>query len=840
MANTVAAATPNRTTDAASSPTLATGPSPVTPSTRAEPTLATGQRLGDRYIVRGLLGMGGMGAVYRAFDEKLEEDVALKIVRGPVAGSTQLRDEVRLAQKVTHENVCRTYDLEDVEGLHLVKMEYVDGETLAVRLAREPRGMPIREALRIARAVAAGLAAAHAKRIVHRDLKPGNVMITPTDRVVLMDFGLAQPTSTDVDTAGTPGYMAPEQIAGAAVDERADLYALGCLTYEMLAGERVFPGTTVSSLDVQHASTPPPDVRARRPDVPRWLARAVTLLLAKEPAQRLGGCQLLVAGASRRRIVLPIAGVGLVGAAVLVMWGARPPHPAHAEWTPTIADLPAYEELSASPSISPDGTLVAYASTREEPGVYRTYTTPLGGGESRLVAVAGGNPRWTRDGKALLVTMGSDASSSITRQPLDGSAPQDLGPGYLADDCGDAIVILEPGSVSGYRITLREADGHRRVLVTGGPTDQFSGPRCDRTGRSIVFTRGSTHPVLASSDIYVTDRSGATRQLTHDHRAANATFSPDGSIVFSARGADDKIRLYEMRATGGRALELTRGDGPDVSPDVSLDGRYVVFNRTIRSRMAFEATRTGVRKINAQRASLSAVRPIPGSDQLLAELEVSGGGRLAVMDARTGVLRPLVDGVLPFVSRDGSRVFFRTLDRPRTLQVVPIAGGAASDVATFPGEIVGGVDGPDGEHVEVGMTPSQAWRVTLDGRVEAEGTIGMVNPAPAGGWRVLQIRDADQVRLHLIPPGASLSHRGRELVAISHVNTWLDERRFSYATDTALHVIDVTTGAELTSVALPRDATSAVMTADGEHWLFTQTVAHVTRHVLTNFADRPR
>src|SRR5439155_23897612 len=150
-----------------------------------------------------------------------------------------LLDETRLAQKVTHPSVCRTYDLEEIAGHLLVKMEYVAGDTLTARLSATGR-FAIDEAVRIARAIADGLAAAHEQGIVHRDLKPSNVMLS-RNRVVLMDFGIARRiASASGKTAGTLGYMAPEQIANLTVDGRADLYALGCVLYAMLTGEQVF------------------------------------------------------------------------------------------------------------------------------------------------------------------------------------------------------------------------------------------------------------------------------------------------------------------------------------------------------------------------------------------------------------------------------------------------------------------------------------------------------------------------------------------------------------------------------------------------------------------------
>ncbi len=264
--------------------------------------LAIGARLADRYVVDAFLGQGGMGAVYRARDEQLGEHVALKIVRG----TATLREEVRLAQKVTHPNVCRTYDLQQVGDEHFVTMEYVAGETLAMRLRREGK-LAVGEAVRIARAIADGLAAAHAQGIVHRDLKPGNVMIAGS-RTVLMDFGIAQQISSASDMlAGTRGYMAPELFEGGGLDERADLYALGCVLFEMLTGK--LP-EDARDLVMRSGGA---RVRTGRPDTPRWLARVVTDLIARDRSVRPAGLARLRRGARSRWPIAAVIAIPVLG-----------------------------------------------------------------------------------------------------------------------------------------------------------------------------------------------------------------------------------------------------------------------------------------------------------------------------------------------------------------------------------------------------------------------------------------------------------------------------------------------------------------------------------------------
>src|ERR1044071_444994 len=203
---------------------------------------APGTIIAGRYRIAGLLGAGGMGEVYRAEDIKLDQTVALKflparLARDPVLLS-RLHDEVRLGRQITHPNVCRIYDIAEADGAHFVAMEFVDGEDLS-RLLRRIGRLAHDKAIDIARGIAAGLMAAHAKGILHRDLKPANVMLDSHGDARIMDFGLALAAGEDDGTiSGTPAYMAPEQVEGKPATVQSDLYALGLVMYELFTGKR--------------------------------------------------------------------------------------------------------------------------------------------------------------------------------------------------------------------------------------------------------------------------------------------------------------------------------------------------------------------------------------------------------------------------------------------------------------------------------------------------------------------------------------------------------------------------------------------------------------------------
>ena len=221
-----------------------------------------GTVVAGRYRIYGLIGRGGMGEVYRGDDLKLGQSVALKFLPRDVerdgARRARFLEEVKIARQISHPNVCRVYDVGDVDGRHFLSMEYVDGEDLAALLRRIGH-LPKEKAVQIARQLCAGLAAAHEQGVLHRDLKPANVMIDGRGRAKITDFGLAVLGEGDDQErgAGTPAYMAPEQLAGGAATVKSDLYALGLVLYELFTGHRPFTASSPQELArLQRESTP--------------------------------------------------------------------------------------------------------------------------------------------------------------------------------------------------------------------------------------------------------------------------------------------------------------------------------------------------------------------------------------------------------------------------------------------------------------------------------------------------------------------------------------------------------------------------------------------------------
>ncbi len=276
-----------------------TGPLDEAPGIGAvEKTLSPGAMLGSRYRILSVLGFGGMGVVYRALDLTLDLEIALKRLR-PDKMSTEkravLRHEIILSRKVTHENVCRIYDLQEIDGVEYVSMEYLAGKSL--KDIEEHEGvLPLGRGLSIAKGICRGLAAAHNIGVLHRDLKPENVIVDDAGRPRLMDFGIAieqNRTSTEKSgtVPGTPQFLAPELLRGAAPDARTDIYALGVLLFEMFTGRVPFDDGDTTKLVRKVLHETAPEISSLRPDLPPELASILQRAIAKDPAARFGSAE---------------------------------------------------------------------------------------------------------------------------------------------------------------------------------------------------------------------------------------------------------------------------------------------------------------------------------------------------------------------------------------------------------------------------------------------------------------------------------------------------------------------------------------------------------------------
>jgi len=268
-------------------------------------TLEPGMEFGPRFQIEQLLGAGGMGKVYKAYDKELGRTVALKTLQPELVSdptvTQRFKQELLLASKISHRNILRIHDLSEVDGVKYITMAFIEGRDLS-HLLKEERPFPLERALNIARQLCEALDAAHSEGVVHRDFKPQNVLVGENDHVYVSDFGLA----TSFESAkmgmtrtgalvGTPRYMSPEQVEGKPVDIRSDLYSLGLVLYEMVTGDTPFSAESTWQMMYQRVQETPRDVKLLKPDLPDYVARIIMHCLDRNPANRYQSAKEILA-----------------------------------------------------------------------------------------------------------------------------------------------------------------------------------------------------------------------------------------------------------------------------------------------------------------------------------------------------------------------------------------------------------------------------------------------------------------------------------------------------------------------------------------------------------------
>ncbi len=266
---------------------------------------------GPRYRIESLLGEGGMGSVYKAYDKDLDRIVAIKLLRPGLASHPaamqRFKQELLLASKISHKNILRIHDLGDVGGVKFISMAYVEGEDLHHLLEKQGR-LPVERAVRLARQLCEALAAAHAEGVAHRDLKPQNVLLDHGDNAYVSDFGLAKSLEADAagmtrtgELLGTPRYMSPEQVESKPADHRSDLYSLGLILYEMVTGKLPFPGDSAAHAMLQRVRKKPKNPKLLNPELPDHVVRIILRCLEKDPAQRYQSAREVLADLDAQR-----------------------------------------------------------------------------------------------------------------------------------------------------------------------------------------------------------------------------------------------------------------------------------------------------------------------------------------------------------------------------------------------------------------------------------------------------------------------------------------------------------------------------------------------------------
>jgi serine/threonine protein kinase/Tol biopolymer transport system component len=660
--------------------------------------LTAGTRLGS-YEILSLLGVGGMGEVYRAHDTKLNRDVALKVLPAEFASDparmARFKREAQLLASLNHPSIAAIYGLEECDGASALIMELAEGPTLADRISHGP--VPLDEALPIARQIAEALEAAHEKGIIHRDLKPANVKVTPEGAVKVLDFDLAKalegeaaeadgsdsPTLTLAATEagvilGTAAYMSPEQARGRGVDKRCDIWSFGVVLFEMLAGKKLFTGDTISDTlaavlraDVDWSVLP-----GDTPASIRTLLRRCLTKDRKERLQAIGEARIAITeyladpkGASvlgaiavgarhrlREKLAWGIAIVCLIGALVVgVPYFRRAPVEAP-EMRLEVVTPPTSEPSSLA--ISPDGSHLTFVASSE--GQPRLWLRPLGVVASQpLPGTEGATyPFWSANSQSI----GFFAGDKLKRIDVTGGPPQVLAsaPFGLGGAWNrDGVIVFAPSPWSPlYRVPA--SGGDPAVITRLDPPRRMGHvfPQFLPDGRHLLFSEWGTEQgvYLASLD------SAETRRLIAGDTIA--TYAPPGYLLFTRQGT-----LFARRFDAKRG-QLT-GDPVSVAGDVV--GLSASETGMLACRMAGGANRHRLAwfdRAGKEVGTLGAPDPnnllnpelSPDGRRVAVFRTVQGNTDVWLIDAERGVpsrftFDPAIDGY-PIWSPDGSRVLF--------------------------------------------------------------------------------------------------------------------------------------------------------------------------------------
>jgi serine/threonine-protein kinase len=712
--------------------------------------------LAGRYAVERELGQGGMATVYLAQDLRHERLVALKVLRPELAaslGAERFLREIKLAAQLQHPHILPLHDSGESAGFLWYVMPYVEGESLRARVAREGE-LPVHDALKILIEATDALAYAHGRGIVHRDIKPDNVMLSGRHALVT-DFGVAKAVSEatgrqQLTTAGvalgTPAYMAPEQAtADPGIDHRADIYALGVLGYELIAGRPPFSGRTSQEVLAAQVTQPPPPLGAVRPTCPPGLAAVLMRCLEKRPADRWQSADELLAqleplltpsGGTTPAVTRPVAAAAsparltswrrwiapaaLLLALMFVLAFFFTRKPAELRLGRRV-QLTLDPGLEIDPALSPNGELVAYAAGPL--GQTRLYVRQVEGGTPVALTRAGDGfarePQWSPDGRRLLYlserglevipALGGPSKLVVAVDPdvwTDGSwSPDGRSIAFGLDD----TVFVRPVDGGAARGIARLPEAHSCAWSPGGR-------RLACVSGNRLFMINEEYGNHAASSVWIVPTDGGAPIRVSDDESLNMSpaWLPGGGTLLYLSDRDGGRDLYQLRLTragrpAGEATRLTTGLNA-TRVNVSPDGRrlaYAVLSESANI-WSLPIPSSGV-------GSVRQAEPVTTGTQVIEGFDLSADRRWLAFDSDrggtsqlyrmpltgSGEVEQLTSGTepafAPVFSRDGHEIAYHAFQGgTRQIFVMPAEGGRPSQVTTGSGQSQNPVWSPDG------------------------------------------------------------------------------------------------------------------------------------------------
>ncbi len=856
--------------------------------------LPKGARLGP-YEILDALGAGGMGEVYRARDARLGRDVAIKVLPAHLSANPEVRArferEARAISHLNHPHICTLYDIGHHDGTNYLVMELLEGETLAHRLAKGP--LPLPDVLRHGVEIASALDVAHRGGIVHRDLKPGNVMLTKAG-AKLMDFGLARATGPAVAAVGQPEsptvsrpltaegaivgtlqYMAPEQLEGREADARADLWALGCVLYEMATGRRAFEGTSQASLIAAVLKEAPRPMTELQPLTPPALDRVVTQCLAKDPDERWqtahdvkrelewiaeGGSSVGLPAPvaarrkSRERLAWVVAALAAAVAAALgVGVGFMLRAPAEPRQVRFEIAAPEHFTYVDSPRISPDGRTVAFPAS-DASGRTAIWLRPLDSLQARPLAGTenpDGRPIWSPDsrhiaffagGKLKKVSVEGGPSQIICDAPSGVDGTWSAAGQILYDGGGEPIrAVAAGGGTPRDVITLSSDHGHLGVVALPEflpDGERFVYLEWDTSGNSTMMLGAldgtAPSPLVESVSRVQYVEPGYLLYVRESTLVAQPFDTGVGELTGEPRPVADQVYASES----GQADFSASRDGTLVYRTFTTNARQLLWrDRTGRELGAVgELEMFGGLSVSPQGSRLAIdIRPnwADVCDVWIYDLERGGRSRLT--------FDPKCD-IDPLWSPDGTRIAFNS-NRSGTfdLYVKDASGAGEEQLLLAAGETVTPCDwSRDGRFIALmrlgADTGWDIWALPMDGSGDAFPVVqtpffeGRPRFSPDGCWIAYQSDESGRDEIYVRQfPGPD----GRWQVSTSGGRNpwWSADGREIFYLDGAENMVSVAVrAADVFTAALPEVLFKSwlyrgffrnryVMTSDGERFL---------------------